>query len=83
MPEGEDDTRRSRDRDCGDAPNPEFGIMPAVMALVTRDGRARPEVVGPHPHPLLVPCSAAAAKRGKRARLCGCPPCRAAFDDEP
>ena len=83
MPEGEDEELRARDRDAGDAPAPEFGIRPATIALVTRNGRVRPEVVGPHPHPLLVSCSAAAAKKGKRARLCGCPPCWAAFDAEP
>lgn len=52
----------------------------AHMAFVTRDGRARLEIVGPHPHPMLVPCSERAWKDGKRGRLCGCPECHAAFD---
>lgn len=53
-----------------------------AVCLVDRDGLIRPEVTGPHPHPLLVVCSESAAKRGKRARVCGCPECWEAFDGE-
>jgi hypothetical protein len=52
----------------------------ATVCLVKRGGRVRPEIAGTHAHPMLVVCSAEAAKKGKRARLCGCPECFAAMD---
>lgn len=80
MTEGAYGQEGVRPRDDGDKPDPKFAVMPATMAMIRRGDRTRLEVMGPHPHPLLVPTSAEAAKMGKRARLCACPPCRKAFD---
>lgn len=67
---------RLRPDDEMDAPM----VLMGVCAWVKRDGRVRLELVGDHPHPMLVRCTEKAWLRGKRARLCNCPPCREAYD---